>query len=83
MRRVEGVGMMLEAFADAGAGVEVVAEAVADEIEGEDAESEGDGGEEHQVRGFEHVGAGVVEHGSPGGSGGLDAEAEEAEGGFG
>jgi hypothetical protein len=29
------------------------------------------------------VGAGVVEHGSPGGGGGLDAEAQEAEGGFG
>ena len=33
--------------------------------------------------GFEEVGAGVVEHGSPGGGGGLHAEAEEAEGGFG
>ena len=29
------------------------------------------------------MGAGVVEHSAPGGGGGLDAEAEEAEGGFG
>ena len=65
------------------AGVEEVAEAVADEVEGEDAEGEGEGGEEHEVGGFEEVGAGVVEHGSPGWGGGLDAESEEAEGGFG
>ena len=47
MSRLEGLAMMLEALAEAGAGVEVVAEAVADEVEGEDAEGEGDGGEEH------------------------------------
>ncbi len=66
-----------------GAGVEEVAEAVADEVEGEYAEGEGEGGEEHEVGGLEEVGAGVVEHGTPGGGGGLDAEAEKAEGGFG
>jgi hypothetical protein len=66
-----------------GAGVEEVAEAVAYEVEGEDAEGKSGGGEEDEVGGFEEVGAGVVEHGSPGRGGGLDAEAEEAQGGFG
>ena len=64
-------------------GVEVVAEAVADEVEAENAEGYGHGGEEDEVRGLEEVGTGVVEHGSPGGGGRLDAEAEKAEGGFG
>ncbi len=66
---------MLKAFADAGARVEVVAEAIADEVEGEDAEGEGEGGKEHEVGRLEEVRAGVVEHGSPGGGGGLDTEA--------
>ncbi len=66
-----------------GAGIEEVSEAVANEVEGEDAEGEGGGGEEDEVGGVEEVGASVVEHGSPCGGGRLDAEAEEAEGGFG
>ncbi len=64
-------------------GVEVVAKAVAEEVEGEDAEGDGHGREEDEVGGLEEVGAGVVEHGTPGGSGRLHTEAEEAEGGFG
>jgi hypothetical protein len=63
--------------------IEVISQAVAYEVEGEDAEGYGGGGEDDEVGGFEEVGAGVVEHGSPGGGWGLDAEAEEAEGGFG
>jgi len=63
-------------------GVEAVAEGVAEEVKGEDAEHDGDSGEERHVGGVEEVGACVVEHGSPTGGGGRDAEAEEAEGGF-
>ena len=73
---------LLEADADAGAGVEVVAEGVSDEVEAEDAEHDGDGGEDDQVGGVEEVGAGVVEHGSPACDGGRDAESEEAESGL-
>ncbi len=63
--------------------VEEVAQAVAEEVEGEDAAGHGQGREKDEVGRFEEVGAGGVEHGAPGGGGGLDAEAEEAEGGFG
>lgn len=64
-------------------GVEQVSQAVAEEIEGEDTGGDGEGREEDEVGRLEKMGAGGVEHGAPGGGGGLDAEAEEAEGGFG
>src|SRR6185437_6926445 len=69
----------LESFADAGAGIEEIAEAVADEIEGEDAERDSGGREEDEVGRLEEVGAGVVEHGAPGGGRRLHTEAEKAE----
>ncbi len=65
------------------AGVQGVSEAVAEEVEGEDAEGDGEGGKEDEVGSFEEVGAGGIEHGAPGGGGRLDAEAEKAESGFG
>lgn len=74
---------MLEALAHACSGIEIVSQAVADEIEGEDAERECDGREEHQVGRLKEVRTGIVEHGSPGRSGGLDTEAEKAQRGFG
>lgn len=83
MSMLEASSPMLEAVAHAGSGVKIVAQAVADEIEGEDAQCEGNSREEHQVGRLEEVRTGVVEHGSPGRSGRLDAEAEKAERGFG
>ena len=74
---------MLKPHLDAGVGVEVVAESVAEEVEAEDGEGHGEGREEHQMRRVEEVGAGVVEHGAPAWRGGWDAEAEEGERGFG
>ena len=40
-------------------------------------------GKEDEVGGVEEVGAGLVEHGAPGGGGRRDAQAEEGESGFG
>jgi hypothetical protein len=70
-------------LAKTGAGVEVVAEAVADEVKGEDAECDGSCRKEDEIGRFEEVGAGIVEHGSPRRGGRLHTEAEKAEGGFG
>lgn len=71
-------------FARGAAGVEDVADGVADDVEGED-------GEENEEAGGEHEGAfddvadvlGFFEHVAPAGVGGLDAEAEETQAGFG
>jgi hypothetical protein len=43
------IQMLLEAGGEPGAGVEVVAECVADEVEGEDGEHDGEGGEDDHV----------------------------------
>jgi hypothetical protein len=50
----------LQTGLDTGAGIEVVAEGVADEVEGEHSQGDGSGGEEHYVRGVEQVRATVV-----------------------
>ena len=81
-----GAGRTAKALAiqtDSRARVESVAERVADEIEREDSEHDGEGGEDHHVRGVEEVGTGLVEHGAPAGSRCRDAESEETEGSFG
>ena len=65
-----------------GSRVQVIAEGVADEVEGEDGEHDGECGEDDHVGRVEEVGAGVVEHGAPAGGRGGDAEAEEAERGL-
>lgn len=62
--------------------VQVVAEGIADEVEGEDSQHDGEGGEDDHVGRVEEVGAGVVEHGAPACGWSGDAEAEEAESGF-
>ena len=68
---------------DARAGVEVVAEGVADEVETQYCQHDGERGKQYKVRGVEQVGAAVVEHGSPTGGGGRDAESEKTHGGLG
>ena len=63
--------------------VEGVADAVAEEHEGEDEEHDGQAGEEGEVGAVEEdVAVVFFDHGAPGGHGGLDADAEEAEAGF-
>ncbi len=54
--------MRLEAGGKAGARVEEVAECVADEVEGEDGEHDGEGSEDDHVGASKGVGAGVVEN---------------------
>lgn len=55
----------LQSDAHAGSGVEVIAQRVANEVEGEDAEHDGNGGEYYQVRRVEQMGAGIIQHGAP------------------
>jgi hypothetical protein len=63
----------------AGAGVESIAPGIAQEIEGQHGDHDGERREDEHVRGVEEVAAGIVEHGAPPGDGREDAEAEEAQ----
>ncbi len=58
----------------AGAGVELVAPGIAQEIEGEHGDHDGERGKGDHVRGVKEVAVGVVEHGAPTGDGREDAE---------
>src|SRR5580692_7331241 len=70
-KRVSPLGMtgafFLESGFDAGAGVEIVAQGVADEVEAQHGEHDGERGKQDEMRGVEQVSAAVVEHGSPAG----------------
>ena len=60
--------------------VEGVAEAVGEEHEGENDEHDGQAGEEGQVGVVkENIAIVLLDHHAPGGHGGLDADAEEAQ----
>ena len=59
--------------------IERVAQAVAEKIEGEHREEDGDDGEDRRMRRRHEVGAGLVEHRAPFGHRRLRAESEEGE----
>src|SRR6476619_4187551 len=69
-------------LAAVGGDVEEVAEAVADEVEGEDREEDAGAGREDEPGGLLQVELRVLQHRAPGGGGVLHAETEKAEGGF-
>src|SRR5205807_6671397 len=73
----------LQTHFDSGTRVEIVAQRVADEIEGEHGEHHGDSRKEHEMRRVEQVRAGVVEHGAPACGWWRHAEAQKAHGRFG
>jgi hypothetical protein len=72
-----------EADGDSCARIEVVAERVAEEVEGKNAEHDGYGREDDEVGCVKKERSRVVEHGAPAGGGWRHAEAEEAERSFG
>ena len=64
-------------------GVEGVAEAVAEEVDAEDGEGDGEAGPDDAVRGEGQERDAVVEQAAPGGEVGREAQAEEAQGALG
>src|SRR5262245_15371711 len=63
-------------------GVEGVAQAVAEEVEAEDEDGDGQTGKNREVRSVEQVRLAVTQHRPPAGGRGLHAESQEAEGSF-
>src|SRR5580658_3237655 len=68
---------------DTGAWIEIIAQSIADEVEAQHGQHDGERGKQHQMRRVEQMSAAVVEHGSPGRGWRRDAETEKAHGGFG
>src|ERR1035441_5643050 len=70
----------LQSRFDARAGIEVVAQRVADEVERQHGQHHGERGKQYEVRCVEQVSAAIVEHGSPTGGGRRDAKSEKTHG---
>src|SRR6476620_3737482 len=60
--------------------VEGIAQTIANEIEAEDGQGNGETGEDAEVRGGRDVALGVAQHATPFGRGRLSSKAEKAEG---
>lgn len=66
-----------ETYLEASAGIELVAQGIAEKVKSENGASDGGGREEDEMGRVEEVESSVVEHGSPAWRGGGDAEAKE------